>query len=89
MERRPLTSEGELHPLTRLKIAVWQRGAFLQSLINNMDVVRKAEGERWRHCSREKMQRLEAQLIEVELFSRWVDRAIDDMKEEGKECLTK
>ncbi len=49
MERRPLTSEGELHPLTRLKIAVWQRGAFLQSLINNMDVVRKAEGERWRH----------------------------------------
>jgi len=32
-----------------LKIAVWQRGAFLQSLINNMDVVRKAEGERWRH----------------------------------------
>ena len=49
MERRPLTSEGELHPLTRLKIAVWQRGAFLQSLISNMDVVRKAEGERWSH----------------------------------------
>ncbi len=35
------------------------------------------------------MQRLEAQLIEVEMFSRWVDKAIDDMKEEGKECLTK
>jgi hypothetical protein len=86
MERRPLTSEGELHPLTRLKIAVWQRGAFLQSLISNMDVVRKAEGERWKHSSREKMQRLEAQLIEVEMFSRWVDKAIDDMKEESNEC---
>ena len=85
MERRPLTSEGELHPLTRLKIAVWQRGAFLQSLISNMDVVRKAEGERWRHSSREKMQRLEAQLIEVEMFSRWVDKAIDDMKEKSNE----
>lgn len=85
MERRPLTSEGELHPLTRLKIAVWQRGAFLQSLINNMDVVRKAEGERWKHSSREKMQRLEAQLIEVEMFSRWVDKAIDDMKEKSNE----
>lgn len=85
MERRPLTSEGELHPLTRLKIAVWQRGAFLQSLISNMDVVRKAEGERWKHSSREKMQRLEAQLIEVEMFSRWVDKAIDDMKEKNNE----
>ncbi len=85
MERRPLTSEGELHPLTRLKIAVWQRGAFLQSLISNMDVVRKAEGERWKHSSREKMQRLEAQLIEVEMFSRWVDKAIDDMKEKSNE----
>jgi hypothetical protein len=49
MEHKASASEGELDPLTKLKIAVWQRGAFLQSLINNMDVVRKAEGERWRH----------------------------------------